>query len=197
MRTSADIFETQDALQAEASAVEADLGLTELLQSVGQPVRVGSSALGLMVWRDLDITVICPTLDAGSVAAVGARLAVQPRVRQVVFRNDTGSWNTDPDYPDGLYLGLKYRTGEDVDWQLDIWFVDQPERQPDLIHLQTFPAQLTPETRRAILLIKSAWAGRSEYGTAVGSFDIYSAVLNDGVRTTAQFDQWLMKRPAR
>jgi hypothetical protein len=63
-----------------------------------------------MVWRDLDITVICPTLESEAAAPIGARLAVHPRVRQVLFRNDTGAWNTDPTYPDGLYLGLKYRT---------------------------------------------------------------------------------------
>jgi hypothetical protein len=43
------------------------------------------------------------------VVAVGARLATHPRIRQVVSRNDTGKWNTDPAYPDGLYLGLSYR----------------------------------------------------------------------------------------
>ena len=191
-----DLLRAQDVLQAEASAVEADLALTQLLHSVGQPVRVGSSALGLMVWRDLDITVICPTLQCELVAAIGAQLAVHPRVRQVLFRNDTEIWNTDPSYPDGLYLGLKYRTLDDGDWKVDIWFVDQPERQPDLTHLRTMPAQLTPDRRKSILLIKSAWAARPEYGTTVGSFDIYSAVLNHNVRTTKEFDQWLDRRSA-
>lgn len=67
-----------------------------------------------MVRRDLDVTVVCPRLDTAAherVAALGARLAVHERVRQVRLRNDTGAWNEDPDaYPDGLYLGPSYRS---------------------------------------------------------------------------------------
>lgn len=194
MDTSASLFQAQSALQAEADAVDAGLGLTELLKSVGAPVRVGSSALGLMVWRDLDITVKCSTLSVEPVAATGARLAADRRVRQVVLRNDTGRWNTDPAYPDGLYLGLKCRTDEGADWTIDIWFVDQPERQPDLTHLRTLAPRLTTDSRQAILMIKSEWAGRPEYGKSVSSFDIYSAVLDGNVRTTQGFDEWLANR---
>jgi hypothetical protein len=189
------VVQAQNALQKEADAVDADLGLTGLLATVGEPVRVGSSALGLMVRRDLDITVKCPTLAVEPVAAIGARLAADHRVRQVVFRNDTGPWNSDPAYPDGLYLGLKCRTEAGADWTIDVWFVDRPDRQPDLTHLRTLPPRLTPETRLAILTIKSAWAARPEYGRSVRSFDIYSAVLDAQVRTVHGFDEWLSSRP--
>ncbi|GAB2713446.1 hypothetical protein [Kitasatospora kifunensis] len=183
----------QDELQSEASAVNDDLGLSESLGRLGDPVRVGSAALGLMVRRDLDITVVCPRLDATaheSVVGLGARLALHERVRQVRFRNDTGAWNTDPAYPDGLYLGLGYRSPQGHTWSLDIWFVDEPERQPDLSHLRTLPARLTSEAREAILRIKHAWAEHSEYGRSVRSWDIYRSVLDDGVRTVAEFDTW-------
>jgi hypothetical protein len=185
----------QAALQAEAAQVEADLGLDDLLRSLGDPVRVGSAALGLMVWRELDFTVVCTELDVGRIATVGTRLAAHPRVRQVVFRDDTGSWNVKPEkYPDGVYLGVEYRSPEHHDWKLDIWFVDEPDRQPDLRHLRELPSQLGPETREAILLIKSRWASRPEYGKTVSSFDIYEAVLRDGVRTREQFEDWLADR---
>jgi hypothetical protein len=113
-------------LQAEAEDVARDLGLRALLESTGEPVLVGSAALGLMVWRDLDFTVVCDGLDVDAVAAVGSRLAMHPRIRQVVFRNDTGAWNADPGYPDGLYLGLSSRSPAGHDWRSDIWFVDEP-----------------------------------------------------------------------
>src|SRR5438128_12089426 len=57
-----ELLRQQDALQAEATAVELDLKVHDLLGSVGQVVRVGSAALGLMVWRDLDLTVVCTQL---------------------------------------------------------------------------------------------------------------------------------------
>ncbi|MEE1766958.1 hypothetical protein PUR34_01695 [Streptomyces sp. JV185] len=191
------LLQHQDALRSTADAISADLQLEKLLTAVGRPVRVGSYALGLMVRRDLDVTVICPELDAQTleaVAGIGAQLAQHKRVRQVRFRDDTGEWNTDPDYPDGLYLGVDCRSQEGEEWNLDIWFVDEPGRQPDLAHLKELPARLTPGTRAAILGIKQTWADRAEYGKSVKSVDIYRSVLVDHVRTPEQFDEWRAAR---
>ena len=100
-----ELLDRQRALQMEADQVAQDLMLMELAQPLGDPVLVGSAALGLMVWRDLDVTVVCPGLDIDAVVQVGSRLALHPRIREVVFRNDTGAWNTNtnPTYPYGLY----------------------------------------------------------------------------------------------
>ena len=181
----------QRALQAEADAVARDLDLNRLLSGAGTPVRVGSSALGLMVWRDLDVTVVCERLDLAPVLAAANALASHARVREVQFRNDTGAWNTDANYPDGHYLGVRYRGEAGDDWKLDIWFVDEPDRQPDLRHLRDLAPRLDDETRAAILDVKEEWAGRPEYGRTVTSFDIYRAVLDDGVRSRADFRAWL------
>jgi len=149
----------------------------------------------LMVWRDLDLTVVCARLMLEPVTAVGATLARHPRVKTVTFRNDSGQWIADPlKYPDGLYLGVGYRSQEGNDWKLDIWFVDEPERQPDLAHLRWMPEVLTSDKREAILRIKSFWAAKPEYGQSVRGFDIYSAVLSDGIRTLEAFDDWLGRR---
>src|SRR5699024_6020722 len=124
-----------------------------------------------------------------AVVEVGSRLALHPRIREVVFRKDTGAWNTNrnPTYPDGLYLGLSYRSAGGVDWKSDVWFVDDPDRQPDRAHISTLPNRLTDETRLAILRVKSVWASRPEYPSVVRSFHIYTAVLDDGVRTPDDF----------
>lgn len=187
------LLQRQSDLQAEAEAVAADLGLDAGLSPLGRPVRVGSAALGLLVRRDLDITVVCPALDeatAASVARLGARLIGHPQVRQVTQRDDTGRWNTDPNYPDGLYLGVRYRSPAGADWTLDIWFVDEPDRQPDLQLVASAADQLTEARRVAILTIKSAWAGDPGYGSVVHGIDIYRAVVDDDVRTVEQFDDW-------
>ena len=193
--TAESLEQRQDALQAEVRQVESDLRLDSLLEQVGRPVRVGSAALGLMVWRDLDITVICAKLDIGPVTKIGATLGSHPRIREVLFRDDTGSWNTDPAYPDGVYLGIAYRAPSGDDWKIDIWFVDEPERQPDLAHLQSIPPALNSENREAILRIKTVWSTRPEYRRSVTSFDVYTAVIHDGVRTLDQFDEWLTTKP--
>jgi len=189
-----DLSRRQVELQAEAAVVQEELGLEDLLPAAGTVVPVGSAALGLMVWRDLDLTVVCLSLDASIVAWIGSELAKHDQVREVVFRDDTGEWNTNAAYPDGYFLGVKCRSTSGERWELDIWFIDEPDRQPDLAHVRTLPPRLTAETREAILLVKDAWAGRPEYGKSVSSFDIYTAVLDGGVRTLAQFDTWLNAR---
>ncbi|MCC3771261.1 hypothetical protein K6I34_004133 [Streptomyces sp. UNOC14_S4] len=183
-------LQAQEALQVEADEVADDLGLAGLLAGCGEPVRVGSSALGLMVRRDIDITVICPALDLAAkraVAGIGAVLAVHDRVRQVRFRDDTGHWNTDPGYPDGLYLGVEYRSPGGCAWTLDIWFVDEPGRQPDLAHVRSLPPRLDDASRGAILRIKHALVARED-GTA--GYDVYRAVLDHGVTTVEEFEAW-------
>jgi hypothetical protein len=53
-----------------------------------------------MVRQDIDITVVCEDLSSETRAAfiqVGAKLMLMDRhVVSVRFRNDTGTWNTDP-----------------------------------------------------------------------------------------------------
>jgi hypothetical protein len=136
----------QVSLQAEAQAVVAALDLESLLRSAGEPVLVGSAALGLMTWRDLDMTVICDSLDKARVLQLASHLATHSDVRTVQFRNDTGRWNIEPSYPDGLYLGVAYRAVDGEEWKIDLWFVDEPDRQPDLSHLRTVADRLTPAT---------------------------------------------------
>jgi hypothetical protein len=185
----------QRELQAEAAGVRADLRLDELLSAAGDPLLVGSAALGLMVWRDLDVDVHCARLERDVVLDVGARLARHPNVRAVNYRNDTGHWNTEPQkYPDGYYLGARYRADAGEEWRLDLWFIDEPRRQPSSAHLETLRRTVDDESRLAILRVKQAWHDRPEYGSTVTSWDIYRAVLDDGVRDSAAFDAWLAAR---
>jgi hypothetical protein len=182
---------TPDELAAAAAEVRADLRLDDVLAAVGTPHLVGSAALGLMVWPDLDMTVVCEDLDVPELFGAAAALVAHPRVRQLTFRNDTGAWIANPDrYPDGVYWGVDYRDGERR-WNIDIWFVAEAGRQPDLRHVHQLGARLTTETRAAILSIKRVWADRPEYGRSVTSFDIYTAVLDRGVRTPDEFERSL------
>lgn len=182
---------TPEALAAAAATVRADLVLDDVLAALGEPHLVGSAALGLMVRPDLDITVVCDALDVAALCRAAANLVSHPRVRQLTIRNDSGHWNGEPEkYPDGVYWGIDYRDGS-RNWNLDIWFVVDADRQPDLRHVRQLARRLTPETRSAILDIKRAWVERPEYGGAVTSFDIYTAVLDRGIRTPDEFERSL------
>lgn len=191
--TDDELLRREQALRQEADAVVADLRLVQQLSELGDPVRTGSSALGLMVWRDIDLTVVCAnTLGDGGVIALAGWLALQPSVRQVTYRDDTGGWNVEPEkYPDGLYIQVRYQLVPGQEWHLDIWFVTEPDRMPDLSHLRTIPPQLDPLRRLAILRIKDAWRCKPEYGSKVTGYDIYTAVLDRGVRTPEEFEAGL------
>ncbi|GLQ53778.1 hypothetical protein [Devosia nitrariae] len=191
-----DLLEAQQRLQAEADAVVRELELEELLGALGRPVRVGSSAMGLMVRRDIDITIVCPNLDADlleAFAGVAARLMRKTAaVQSVRFRNDCGAWNREPDkYPHGLYLGLTVRAADEALWTLDIWAVDQPARQPDLAHLETLLPRLTDTHRHTILAIKHVLAQRPQHPP---SALVYEAVVDNAIATADEFDAWQRAR---
>ena len=182
-----EILGRQAELQAEAADVLADLDLFRTIEPLGRPVQTGSSALGLMVGRDIDVTTLCPTLDPRALFEVMRPFVSHPRVHRLAFRNDTGAWNTDPNYPDGLYWTIRYRTAPGRDWNLDLWFIREGTTQFDLQHIETLPPRLTREARVAILRIKEAWHATPAYGTEVHGYDIYEAVLDHGVRTPDEF----------
>jgi hypothetical protein len=191
--TDAELLDRQALLQAEARAVMADLDLFALLGRLGTPVHTGSSALGLMARRDIDVTTTCPTLDVDAVFDLGRPLAAHPRVRRLNFRNDAGNWRTGSQYPDGLYWLVEYVTeGGDV-WSLDLWFIAEGTTQFDLEHMKTLPGRLDDSNRAAILRIKSAVMERPE-AERVSGYTVYEAVLDHGVRTPDEFFRYLEGR---
>jgi len=182
-------------MQVEADEVVRTLGLNELLGEIGRPIRVGSSAMGLMVRRDIDITVICDQLNHKALegfTALGARMMQRTDcVVAVRFRNDTKDWSAEPEkYPDGLYLWLSVRMPDSTEWTIDIWLVDQPERQPDLAHLETLLPRLTDADRATILQIKQVLANGDQSASATPSALVYDAVMDHGVRTFDEFEKW-------
>ena len=196
-----DLLDVQRRLQTEADEVVRALRLDELLGDLGQAIRVGSSAMGLMVRRDIDITVVCPEINAEAFeafTAIGAQLMrMTERVVAVRFRNDSGRWNREPEkYPDGLYLWLSVQMPDQTMWTIDIWLVDQPDRQPDIAHLKTLLPRLTDADREAILEIKSVLAERSQGAGMVYSTLVYEAVMDHGIRGVAEFETWHQLRHA-
>lgn len=184
--------ELEAGLEDRARQIRAQLGIDAALTRIGRPTLTGSAALRVMVAHDIDLTVAVTKLDSQSVDAVaglGAKLATRPDVRVVTFRKDIGHWNTDPGYPDGLYLFVECTEDVGDVWTLDIWFVDEPDRQPDLQHVQSLRPRIDPVTQAAILAIKRATNGRRPDGTRLPSFEIYQAVLDRGVRTPEEFAQ--------
>lgn len=190
------LLDIQQQMQLEAEDVVQRLKLEELLADLGQPIRVGSSAMGLMVRRDIDITVVCAELNDNALSAfsqIGAALMRRTDcITAVRFRNDMGKWNAEPEkYPDGLYLGLSVTMPDGLAWTVDIWLVDEPERQPDLDHLKTLLPRLSEADRNIILGIKHALTLSEPAANRIPSVLVYEAVMDHAVRTPAEFEAWL------
>ncbi len=193
------LLHRQALLQNEAQVVVKELNLVLLLSPAGVARVHGSSVLGLMTWRDIDISVSSPRLSIERVYEVMTPLLIHPRVKQVRYLNESGSFNSTGLSQDERYFFMVlYDSGAESDWKIDISFWLDEGVRSEPIH-DMIVRKLTPETRLAILRIKDVWWKLPSYRQEVSSVDIYEAVLQHGVRTLDEFDQYLIERgkPAR
>jgi hypothetical protein len=195
----AQLLQRQDILQREAQTVLDELELVPLLSKVGALRQVGSSTLGLMVWRDIDLAVSSSALRLEDAFEVMRPLYLNARVKQVRYFNQSGSFNlTGQQIYERYYFACLYDTDAGNEWKLDISFWLGYDLHPEPVQ-DALEQQLTPEMRLSILWIKDIWYQLPAYRTEVSSIDIYDAVLQHNVRTPAQFDAYLARhgKPTR
>ncbi len=184
----------QNMLQKEAQAVVEELGIVAMLSSVGTVRVLGSSALGLMTWRDIDIAVSSPGLTSTRAYEAVQPLLTHPRVKHTRYNNESGVYNpTGLPHDERYFFMVYYDRQAESDWKIDISFWLAPGMHPEPIY-EAVKQQLTPETRLAILRIKDVWYKLPYYRQEVSSVDIYDAVLQYNVRTLEAFDEYLRER---
>lgn len=182
------ILARAEARRQTALGILAELQLLERWRAFGNPVLVGAAAYGLVVAPDIDLEIYCaaPRIEEGF--EVLRTCALHPAVRKARFANELDGADR------GLYWQLRYRHTDGEDWKIDMWSVAHDHPGPTSTSLVTPLIQaLTAETRLAILEIK----GRLllEPQPPCGSIHIYRAVLDDNIRTFAQFTAWLKLNP--
>jgi len=188
------LLQRQKMLQDEAQIVLKELDLVRLLSAAGVLRHVGSSALGLMVWRDLDLTVSSPGLSIERAYEIMHPLYIHPRVKQVRYLNESGPFNpTGLQLHDRYYFAILYDRAAGDEWKIDVsfWLADGIHPEPVYDAMEQ---QLTPEIRLAILWIKDIWYRLPTYRHEVYSTHIYDAVLQYGVRTPGEFDGYLVRQ---
>jgi len=189
-----ELLQRQDMLQKEAQAVVEELGIVAVLSSVGTVRVLGSSVLGLMTWRDIDIAVSSPGITSKQAYEAVQPLLTHPHVKQGRYLNESEFYNPTGLLHDERYFFMVYYDRQsESDWKIDISFWLAPGIHPEPIY-ETVKQQLTPETRLAILRIKDVWYKLPFYRQEVSSVDIYDAVLQQGVRTLDEFDAYLSER---
>jgi hypothetical protein len=177
-----DLVARQLALQALARDVLASLA------PLGALSATGSFVSGLMVWRDMDVMLLGgPSFSPHDVLDLLHRAVDIPGVTAFRYADERG-----PRSPTGERRDERYHVPMTLDgWRIDlsIWLYD------DHAHVtawhEALRERLIDEQRLAILQIKDVWHRRPEYPDEVSGFEIYTAVLEHGVRTPDEFGAWL------
>ena len=167
-----------------ATAILADLDLMRRWGRFGRPVLVGAFAYGLMIDPDIDMEIYCPELRIEHGFQVLNECAANSCVRQARFTNELSGRDR------ALYWQLRYRTTDGTEWKIDMWSASEDYDLPRAENLiEPMRAALTPETRTAILELKSLRS--TDPHLRCPSVDLYRAVLDDHVRTASDLRQWL------
>jgi hypothetical protein len=181
-----ELIDRQTSLQAAAGQVLASLDV--LFEGVGTPIPTGSYISGLMAWRELDVMVLGgPDFAPRDVIALLGRLVSRPGVDGFEYLDERGDRSPTGERRDERYH-VNVRLGE---WRVDlsIWLYDDHLNVTEW-H-RALAARITGEERLAVLRIKDVWHRRPEYPDEVSGLEIYTAVLDHGVRTPEAFGVWL------
>jgi hypothetical protein len=171
-------------IHAEADAI-LDAGLRALLDQYGEWHIMGSYALGLMTWRDLDLHIVRPTNGLKEFFGLGGKIAVLLQPRRMHFRDETKMRT--PDLPVGWYWGIYLGDERAGGWKIDLWQSGPEGFESARRFGETISSRLTEDHRAAILAIKSECWHHPQYRRRFSSADIYSAVLDRGVRSLDEF----------
>jgi hypothetical protein len=191
----ASLFRRAKALQTEADEVMRTLAVMPMLGVLGHPEHIGSSVSGLMVWRDIDVTVRCRDVTPERVWDALRPLLINPRITRLNYANETGARSPSGEPADQrFYFVIHYEPANGIDWKIDvtIWTSDAP--RPHLAQLAELERRLTRETRLAVLWIKDVWHRLPVYPYEVGGMEVYDAVLEHGARSPDDFDRYLEER---
>ena len=187
-----DLLARQAALQEEARQVLAELDLAALVADIGPLLLAGSFVSGLMCWRELDVMVLAGgDFSPQDVLRLLQRIIERTGATALEYHDERGSRCVTGQLRDERYHVpfTVERAGQSWRIDLTLWLHDA--------HLnvtrwhQELRERITAEQRSAVLRIKDAWHRRPAYPGQVGGLDIYTAVIDDGVRTPRQFATWL------
>jgi hypothetical protein len=173
-----------DAIHAEAEHI-LDSGLRTLLTENGEVHVVGSYALGLMTWRDLDLHVVHDKPDVEAFFRLGGRIAALLHPHRMHFRDESRVGT--PNLPQGLYWGVYLGDERRGAWKIDIWQTNRAGFDSVRRFGEHIAGRLDAASRAAILAIKDVCWTHPEYRRSFTSADIYSAVLDRGVRDIGAF----------
>ena len=186
------------ALRQEALDLIAGSGMGAVLErQFGRPMIVGSVALDLMTWRDIDIYVpLDPAHRDRFVAVLPPVMETLGATGHVVYRvtyND--EWfRPRGDYGQGYYFGLRVVAASGAEWKIDLWAWDPPVYERKLLDFAELDERLRRADRGLILRLKSEAQGLPGFRDRVTSHDIYQFVLDEAGTSLGQLQDYCAAR---
>jgi hypothetical protein len=149
-----------------------------------------------MVGRDVDFNVLVERVDGEvfeTAYAAMRPLVMHPCVFRLRYASQLGPFNPDGSkVEEGFYCGVHYRTEAGDDWKIDIWTLEPP--RPEIELVARMRQALDPAMRAAILAMKREIRATGCFaGTVVHSRHVYQAGL-DGVRDMRGLRAWLTEQ---
>jgi hypothetical protein len=186
-----------ETLRLEALELIASAKLTEQLQdNFGDCALVGSAALNLMTWRDIDLYVPVERAQAQRFVDVlppvyAALNGTGHIVTRITFNEE---WALPRgDYGSGYYWGLRVRTEAGDAWKIDLWGWDRPTFERKLAELRTLELALAEADRELILRLKREAQELPGFRSEITSWDIYQFVLAGAGTTLSELRDFVAR----
>jgi len=180
-----DLLNTDRQLRSEADELLESRGLRKLLKEYAPIHVVGSYALELMVWRDLDVLMDAPKITIDEFFDLGRRVTALLSPWKMFF-TDARNYDSTP-YPRGFYWGVRLGDLKKGAWKIDLWAFGSQQSAEKVLECEQLKGKLGRQSRLTILRLKSQLWHDPRYRDQVTSQDIYDAVLGHEVQSLTEF----------
>ena len=186
-----DDLQKQQKLHTTADKILQELDLINFLKKYGKVNIVGSYALNLMTWEDIDIVVISQTSEISYKDFLDTVIYLFPK--ENIYSLDIQDFRKSiyPERPQGIYCGIKYLMKPDIFWKIDIWFFLSENKAVE--NVEKIKSKLNDQNRRIILEIKNTMREEFPHGKKISGIDVYNAVLENKVTNLEEFKHYLLK----
>jgi hypothetical protein len=182
-------------LHAEADALLEELEGSGVFRGLGPLEVTGSYTSQLMCWREVDLGLLVgANYSPRDVLDLISKILELLGVVGFDYRDERGDRSST-----GLVKEERYHVPFLIERGGNVWHLDLSLWLHDLHQNvtawhQALRHKITDEQRAAVLRIKDVWFRLPSYPAQIGGLEIYTAVIEYGVRTPEEFRSWLTDR---
>lgn len=185
-----DILELAKRNQQKAWEIIEDTRIVRIWEGIGAKVNlVGSLRTGLLMkHRDIDFHIYTSPLDLSASFRVMAELAENMSIKKIEYTNLLHTAEA------CIEWHAWYKDMEGELWQMDMIHIQEGSRYDGYFErvAERISAVLTDEMRLAILKLKYETPDTEK----IMGVEYYQAVIQDGVRSYPEFEEWRRLHPA-